>query len=275
MTQTHTDTLKVPDATLHYEVRGSGPVLLCIPGGPADGGGFAPIRDLLADRYTVVTYDPRGLSRSPFDGEPQDTTVQTFADDAHRLLAAVGNEPAYVLGSSSSGGGLVGLELVADHPEQVQALVAHEPPTTRLLDDADEHVAFAREVYDTYLSEGVGPAMGKFLATAGLDQGEPQPPVESTPEMDEAMARMQGNMEFFLGHMWMPLSDYVPDTSQLRSLPIAVAVGEASEGQLAHRAARALAEQLGQEPAVFPGDHGWGGEPEAFARRLDEVLGAY
>jgi hypothetical protein len=117
--------------------------------------------------------------------------------------------------------------------------------------------------------------MGKFLATAGLDQGEPQPPVESTPEMDEAMARMQGNMEFFLGHMWMPLSDYVPDTSQLRSLPIAVAVGEASEGQLAHRAARALAEQLGQEPAVFPGDHGWGGEPEAFARRLDEVLGAY
>ncbi len=86
MDQPQTDTLKVPDATLHYEVRGSGPVLLCIPGGPADGGGFAPIRDLLADRYTVVTYDPRGLSHSPFDGEPQDTTVQTFADDAHRLL---------------------------------------------------------------------------------------------------------------------------------------------------------------------------------------------
>jgi pimeloyl-ACP methyl ester carboxylesterase len=270
MYRSHADTLKVPDATLHYEVSGSGPVLLCIPGGPADGGGFAPIRDLLADRYTVVTYDPRGLSRSPFDGEPQDTTVQTFADDAHRLLAAVGTEPAYVLGSS--GGGLVGLELVANHPEQVRLLVAHEPPTTRLLDDADGHLAFDREVYDTYLAEGVGPAMAKFLATAGLDQGEAQAPVESTPEMDEAMARMQGNMDFFLGHMWMPLMGYVPDTSRLKSLPIVVAVGEASEGQLAHRAAGALAEQLGQEPVVFPGDHGWGGEPEAFARRLDEVL---
>lgn len=273
MTQTHTDTLKVPDATLRYEVSGSGPVLLCIPGGPADAGGFAPIRDLLADRYTVVTYDPRGLSRSPFDGEPQDTTVQTFADDAHRLLAAVGTEPAYVLGSS--GGGLVGLELVADHPEQVRLLVAHEPPCTRLLDDAKEHVAFSREVYDTYRSEGVGPAMGKFMATAGLDQGEAQPPVDTTPEMDEAMARMQGNMEFFLGHMFLQLGDYVPNTSQLKSLPIVVAMGEASEGQLAHRAARALAEQLGQEPAVFPGDHGWGGEPEAFASRLDDVLRAY
>ncbi len=154
-------------------------------------------------------------------------------------------------------------------------LVAHEPPATRLLDDADEHLAFDREVYDTYRSEGVGPAMGKFLAMAGLDQGEPQPPVESTPEMDEAMARMQGNMDFFLGHMWMPLTGYLPDSLRLKSLPIVVAVGEASEGQLAHRAAGALAEQLGQEPTVFPGDHGWGGEPEAFASRLDDVLRAY
>ncbi len=274
MNPSHTETLKVPGATLHYEVCGSGPVLLCIPGGPADGGGFAPIRDVLADRYTVVTYDPRGLSRSPFDGEPQDTTVQTFADDAHRLLEAVGGEPANVLGSS--GGGLVGLELVREHPDQVRVLVAHEPPCTRLLDDADEHVAFAREVYDTYLAEGVGPAMGKFAAGAGLDQGEPQPPADTTPEMDEAMARMQGNMDFFLAHMWMPLTTYVPDTSQLKSLPIVVAVGEASEGQLAHRAARALAEQLRQEPAVFPGDHGGDGtHPEAFARRLHEVFRIY
>ncbi len=132
-------------------------------------------------------------------------------------------------------------------------LVVHEPPCTRLLDDADEHVAFAREVYDTYRSEGVGPAMGKFLAAAGLDQGEAQPSVESTPEMDEAMARMQGNMDFFLGHMWMPLTDYVPDTSQLRSLPIVVAVGEGSEGQLAHRAAGALAEQTGAGACRVPG----------------------
>jgi len=117
--------------------------------------------------------------------------------------------------------------------------------------------------------------MAKFLATAGLDQGEPRPPVESSPEMDEAMGRMQGNMDFFLGHMWMPLMGYVPDTARLKSLPIVVAVGEASEGQLAHRAVRALAEELGQEPTVFPGDHGWGGEPEAFASRLDEVLGSY
>jgi pimeloyl-ACP methyl ester carboxylesterase len=269
--QSRTDTLKVPGATLHYEVSGAGPVLLLIPGGPADAGAFAPIRGELSGRYTVVTYDPRGLSRSSLDGEPQDTTAQTFADDAHRLLTAIGTEPAYVLGSS--GGALVGLELISRHPERVRALVAHEPPLTRLLDDADEHAKFAREVYDTYRSEGVGPAMGKFLASAGLDQDPPQPLAGPPPEMAEAMARMQGNFDFFLGHMFLALGDYTPDISRLRSLPIAVAVGEASEGQLAYRAAVALAERLGKEPVVFPG--GFNSHPEAFAGRPNAVLGTY
>lgn len=111
--------------------------------------------------------------------------------------------------------------------------------------------------------------MGKFLAAAGLEQGAPQPPVDPPPEM----ARMQRNLDVFLGHMWLPLGAYTPDISRLRSLPITVAVGEASEGQLAHRAAVALAEQLGKELTVFPGDHGgFGSQPEAFASRLHEVL---
>ena len=272
MNQSRTDTLEVPGATLHYEVLGAGPVLLLIPGGPADAGAFASIRGELSGRYTVVTYDPRGLSRSSVDGEPRNTTVRTFADDAHELLAAMGTGPAYVLGSS--GGALVGLELVSRYPEQVRALVAHEPPLTRLLDDADEHARSAREIHDTYLSEGVGPAMGKFLASAGLDGDPPRPAAGPNPEMAGAMARMQGNFDFFLGHMFLPFGDYAPDIPRLRSLPITVAVGEASEGQLAYRAAVALAERLGKEPAVFPGDHGgFNSHPRAFARRLDEVLG--
>jgi hypothetical protein len=103
MNRSRTDTLGVPGATLHYEICGMGPLLLLIAGGPADAGGFAPIRNVLCDRYTVLTYDPRGLSRSPFDGEAQDTTVQTFAHDAHRLLATLGTErPATLYCNASS-----------------------------------------------------------------------------------------------------------------------------------------------------------------------------
>ena len=93
------------------------------------------------------------------------------------------------------------------YPEQVRALVAHEPPLARLLDAADDDVALWREVHDTYRSEGVGPAMGKFLAAAGLAQGEVQPPEDPPPEVDEAMARTQRNPEFFLEHMWLPVAD--------------------------------------------------------------------
>jgi pimeloyl-ACP methyl ester carboxylesterase len=162
MSKIRTDTLKVPGATLYYEVCGTDPVLLLIPGGPADAGGFAPIRNVLSDRYTVLTYDPRGLSRSPLDGGPEDTPVQTFADDAHQLLAALATEAAFVLGDSS--GGLVGLELVSQHPEQVGVLVAHEPPLSRLLDDAEEHARFGRDD---------GPDVGKYGLLPGAHVAAP------------------------------------------------------------------------------------------------------
>ena len=51
-------TLKVAGATLYYETRGTGPTLLIIPGGPQDAGVFADLAAALADRYTVVAYDP-------------------------------------------------------------------------------------------------------------------------------------------------------------------------------------------------------------------------
>jgi pimeloyl-ACP methyl ester carboxylesterase len=56
--------LRVPGASPHYEVRGEGPPLLLIAGGSADAGVYEPMVTRLASDYTVVTYDPRGNSRS-------------------------------------------------------------------------------------------------------------------------------------------------------------------------------------------------------------------
>src|SRR6185437_8416956 len=96
-----TETLKVPGASLHYEVRGSGPVLLMMPGGPADAGAFRDVAGKLADHFTVVTYDPRGLSHSALDGPlDEKRIVEVFADDVHRLLAAVAKGKAHVFANS-------------------------------------------------------------------------------------------------------------------------------------------------------------------------------
>jgi pimeloyl-ACP methyl ester carboxylesterase len=270
-------TLKVPGASLYFEIRGSGTALLMIPGGPADAGAFAGLAEILAERYTVVTYDPRGNSRSTFDGPPRDWRADVHADDARRLLAAVGPEPADVLASSS--GALVGLELVARFPEQVHTLVAHEPPITELLPDAERHRAIGREVYDIYRTAGVGPAMARFLAVAGLDGGLPQeatgPRGEPEPEIVEMMARMERNLDLFFAHGWLQIGGYVPDFAALRaaSTRIVVAGGEASRGQLAYAAGAAVAERLGTTVVHFPGDHGgFASDPVAFAERLHEVL---
>jgi len=269
--------LKLPGASLYYEVRGTGPVLLLIPGGPTDAGSFAGSAARLAGDYRVVIYDPRGNSRSSFDGEPDDWRAEVHADDAAALLAAISSDPALVLGSSS--GAQVGLCLASRHPASVGTLVAHEPPALELLADSARYLAETQDVHDTYLREGVGPAMAKFMSYAGLqspppNSGPPQP--ETSPEAAEVMARMWRNADLFLAHNARQIVRYVPDVATLRAGPsrIVVGIGEASEGQLAHRCALALADRLGTRAERFPGGHGgFMSDPAPFAARLHQVLG--
>jgi len=234
-------TLKVTGATIYYEVRGSGPVLVMIPGGPADAGVFAGAAEHLADHCTVVAYDPRGNSRSTFDGAPEEQRLDVHGDDAARLIEIFGDAPAYVFGSS--GGGQIGLNLASRYPGRVRTLVAHEPPCLRMLADPSEALVGIQEVYDTYRREGVGPGMQKFMQVSGLGGGRRQPDAppqsEPSPEARETFARMRGNLEYFLAHGLKPISVYAPDVSALRaaSVRVVVGIGETSRGQLAHRTA--------------------------------------
>jgi pimeloyl-ACP methyl ester carboxylesterase len=275
-TPTKTDQLKVPGASIYYEVRGAGPVLLMVPGGPADAGAFRNIAGYLASDYTVVTYDPRGLSRSPLEGELRDDRiVQIFADDVHRLLAATATEPAFVF--ASSGGATISLELAAHHPEQVRTLVAHEPPSPVLQPDPARAHAEMTAIVETYRSSGIGPTMQKFMAHTRIRQAPPPPPPgEPTPEVKAAMAQMQRNMDFWFRHYFQAIADYQPDFEALKSgsTRIVPGVGEESRGELAHDGGLGLAKRLGTEAVVFPGAHG-GFDTNApeFAVRLREVFG--
>lgn len=200
--------------------------------------------------------------------------MDVHGDDAAQLLAALGDKPAYVLGSS--GGAQIGLNLAARYPARVHTLVAHEPPCVELLPDAAEQRAFIEDVYNTYREDGVGAAMQKFWVGAGLGTGpQADQTTPQSPEMEEGFGRIMNNLDFFLAHGVKPISRYIPDVATLRagSARVVVGVGEASTGQLAHRAAVALAERLGATQATFPGDHGgYGGQPAAFAERLHQVL---
>jgi len=265
-------TLDVPGARLYYEQRGSGPLLLLI-GSPMDSTGFARLASALAGGYTVVTYDPRGIGNSSREDTGGDVTPEQQADDVHRLLVALGSDPAHVFGSS--GGGVVGLALVTAHPGQVQTLVAHEPPVIELLDDSAQVRAQINDIYDTYQGDGAEKAMGKFMVHTGLGgvgQRASTPRWEPSPEQ---VARMRAATGHFLAHLLRPTTRYRPDIAALRAAPtrVVVAGGAASKGQLANRCAAALASRLGTALVEFPGDHGgFAALPEQFGRLLDQVL---
>jgi pimeloyl-ACP methyl ester carboxylesterase len=269
-----TDTLPVPGAELYYETRGSGPVLLMIPGGPMDAAGFAAVAERLADEYTVVTYDCRGNSRSRMQGSWDDLTVGVFADDAHRLLDAVSSGPADVLGSS--GGATYGLDLVARYPRQVRTLVAHEPPVSELLPDAAKWHALNEGIGETYRSDGVFAAMQKFAAGVGFGNGPEPTQGEPTPEAAEAMARTGANLDLFAGRLIPIIGNYPPDIAALRGSPTRIVVGvgdESTPGQMTYQTSYALAAKLGGQPVEFPGGHGgFDSHPDGFAATLREVL---
>jgi pimeloyl-ACP methyl ester carboxylesterase len=271
---TKTETLKVPGANLYYEVRGSGPVLLMMPGGPADATAFRKIAGQLAQHYTVVTYDPRGLSRSTLEGPlDEERIVEVFADDVHRLLAAVTKEKADVF--ASSGGAVIALELAARHPEQLNTVVSHEPPSPALQPDPAHVRAVMEEISTTYGTAGIGPAVQIF---SDLTRSGPPPAPEGqpTPEMLEDMARMQGNMDLFFGPYVLAIARYEPDFAALKtaSCRIVAGVGDESRGELAHDGGLGLAKRLGSQAVVFPGAHGgFDSHAAEFATKLREALG--
>ena len=166
--QLTTHTVDTPGARLYYEQRGTGPLLLLI-GSPMDSTGFTGLAGALASRYTVITYDPRGIGNSSTEDTDQDVTPELQADDVHRLVSALGGGPVDIFGSS--GGAVVGLALVTAHPDEVGTLVAHEPPVIELLPDRAERRAEIQDIYDTYRTDGAGEAMQKFMAHTGLGNG--------------------------------------------------------------------------------------------------------
>jgi pimeloyl-ACP methyl ester carboxylesterase len=281
MTKPTTHTLDAPDAAVTYDVReaepeSAEPVLLMI-GSPMDASGFTTLANHFPDR-TVVTYDPKGVGRSPRADGLTAATPDEHAEDLHRLISQLDRGPVDIF--ASSGGAVNALALVAGHPEQVQTLVAHEPPLATVVPDRDEALAAMQDIHETYKRDGFGPAMAKFLALTRVrgpiptdfPDHAPNPADFGLPTADD------GSRDHpLLGPHMVYTSRYEPDFDSVRdaSTRIVVAGGIESEDTFPYRAAQAVAERLGTDVVVFPSHHGGfhdQGDPEAFAVTLRSVL---
>ena len=119
-------TFAAPDGTrLAYEQVGSGPPLLCLPGGP--GRASAYLEDLggLSQVRTLVLLDARATGRSEVPADPASLRFDRLAADVRALREHLGLETADVLGHSA--GCLVAQAWAALEPERVGRLVLVTP----------------------------------------------------------------------------------------------------------------------------------------------------
>lgn len=283
-----THTLDTAEAGIVYDVHGPLPTAdgrppLFMIGQPMDAGGFTTLASHFPDR-TVITYDPRGLGRSIRKDGRVDNAPTVQADDVHAVIEALGVGPVEMF--ASSGGAITALALVAAYPDDVTTLVAHEPPLLALLPDAEGAERARAGVRDAYEAKGFGAGMAAFIAMTSW-QGEFNDAFFAQPAPDPAQFGMPSTDDGVRGdpllsdRSWA-ISGYRPDIDALTAAPtrIVIAVGEESMGTVTWRTSLATADLLGQQATVFPSHHGgfmggelgYPGQPEAFARRLHQVL---
>ena len=285
---TTTQTLHTPEADIVYDVHGPLPTAggappLFMIGQPMTAGGFDALAAQFPDR-TVVTYDPRGLGRSTRRDGRIDQTPTVQASDVHAVIQALGAGPVDMF--ASSGGAVTALALVAGYPADVTTLVAHEPPMIPVVPDAVGAERARARVRDAYEAGGSNAGMAAFIAMTSwpgeytdeyFAQPAPDPAAFGMPTADDG-----SRGDPLLSDRSWAISSYRPDVDALVAAPtrVVIAVGEETGNAFTGRTSAATADLLGQRATVFPshhggflgGDSGYPGQPEAFARRLREVL---
>lgn len=267
-------TLEVPGASLWYEVAGTGPFLLLIPGADGRGTIFSAVVEGLSKSFTVITWDRRGYSRSPLRGS-QDFSkrLQTDADDAHRLIQHVAQGPAAVLGTSS--GAIVALNLLLQHPQSVSRLIAHEPPSLAVLpaDIRSAAEGIIGGVYSTYRAHGSSAAMEAF--TGGLSGPKDAPLMKAAmdgSQNDEIRANSMFWFEFELRQYTSSPLDI--DGLKAHGDKLAPVVGRDSPDGLGLGPIKVISHAIGKEVQEVAGGHlGFVTDPKEWAQSVTELIG--
>jgi pimeloyl-ACP methyl ester carboxylesterase len=246
MQETEMATTQSP-AVMYFEVRGAGEPVLLIPGTPGDGGQFDALADILAERFSVITYDRAGASRSAM---LRSETVAEHADDAAGLLREQARGPAIVYGTSN--GASVALELAVRHPELVSRVVLHEPPLLSVLADPEPIGAMLGELIGSAMEQG-GPsaALDAFLRFAYGDDV-----VDALP--DPLRGRMLENAETVFATELPAFQAYRPDEASLATIDatVVVAVGDDQQLPFFREVAAWIADRAGCVVTCSPGAHG-------------------
>jgi proline iminopeptidase len=114
--------LKTQDGrTLAWREIGTGPVLLCHPGGPGYSSAYFGELPELAAHRTLLLLDPRGTGGSDRPADPSGYDLEDYAADIEAVREHLGLERLDLLGHSH--GGFVAMRWGGAHPQRVGRLV--------------------------------------------------------------------------------------------------------------------------------------------------------
>jgi pimeloyl-ACP methyl ester carboxylesterase len=107
---------------LHYVRGGEGDPLVLLPGWPRTWLQFHKIMPALAERYTVIAVDLRGMGES--DKPESGYDKKTMAHDIYELIRSLGYDDAHIAGEDI--GSMVAYSFAANHPEATRKLALWE-----------------------------------------------------------------------------------------------------------------------------------------------------
>lgn len=110
--------LYIRGATIHYEERGEGKVLVLLHGNAGSHRYFERQIEFFSNYYRVIAFDSRGHGKSEFGDTP--LTIRNMAEELHQALEMLSIDHCYLLGFSD--GGNIALQYGILFPERVDAM---------------------------------------------------------------------------------------------------------------------------------------------------------
>ncbi len=117
-------TIQLRDASVQYVSGGSGPEIIFLHGFPQDWYEFGQVMRLLADRYTVIAVDLRGIGKSK--ATRADYDAKTLAIDIHELAGHLGINNPYIVGHDM--GGMIAYAYARLYPSETRGIALLDGP---------------------------------------------------------------------------------------------------------------------------------------------------
>ncbi len=270
------------DVRLHAVVGGNGPALLLIHGWPETWYAWRHVMPALAQDFTVIAVDQRGIGLSDKPADGYDTGA--LANDLVALMDVLGHERFAVVGHDT--GFAIGYALAADHPERVDRVAlaeipgppepSHSPPVfvPAPINNRLWHLSFNR--VETLPEQLITGREDVFFGYEFAIQGGTLPA-----DLVDYYVGLVSNPESLRGSLaWYraldaTLAQNAARKEQPLTMPVLAIGGELSYGGMVAEAMKSLADDV--EGVVIPGTGHWVAEeaPEQLVEALTGFLAPY